>query len=113
MTGDNQLSATHPDSLRTRLTERFGVEYPFVGAGMGFVSTPPLCAAVSNAGGIGFLGVGPERPEGLVRMIRATRELTERPFGVDFVNDTCAFGPMTTDEHIEACAAERVRVVAF
>ena len=42
--------------IRTRLTERYGLELPFVSAGMGFVAVPPLAAAVSNAGGLGQLG---------------------------------------------------------
>ena len=43
-------------SLSTRLTREYGVRYPFVSAGMGFVSYPPLVTAVCNAGGIGVLG---------------------------------------------------------
>ena len=41
-------------SLDTRLTRDYGVQYPFVSAGMGFVAYPPLVTAVSNAGGIGM-----------------------------------------------------------
>jgi NAD(P)H-dependent flavin oxidoreductase YrpB (nitropropane dioxygenase family) len=36
--------------------------HPVVGAGMGFVALPELVAAVSNAGGLGVLGVAPEPP---------------------------------------------------
>ena len=43
--------------LRTRLTEAYGLEVPFIGAGMGFLATPPLVAAVCNAGGMGTLAV--------------------------------------------------------
>jgi len=39
--------------IRTKLTERYGIELPFVSAGMGFIALPPLAAAVSNAGGLG------------------------------------------------------------
>jgi len=39
--------------IRTKLTERYGIELPFVSAGMGFIAVPPLAAAVSNAGGFG------------------------------------------------------------
>src|SRR5260370_170271 len=42
--------------LRTRLTEVYGLEVPFIGDGMGFMATPPLVAAVSNSGGIGTIG---------------------------------------------------------
>jgi Amidohydrolase family len=44
------------DPLSTRLTREYGVRFPFVSAGMGFVSYPPLVTAVSNAGDIGVLG---------------------------------------------------------
>src|SRR5947209_7414963 len=56
--------------LQTRLTQEYGVTYPFVGAGMGFVSLPPLVAAVSNAGGIGVLGAGIEPPPSLQLLIQ-------------------------------------------
>jgi NAD(P)H-dependent flavin oxidoreductase YrpB (nitropropane dioxygenase family) len=40
----------------TRLAREYGVEFPFVSAGMGFIALPELVAAVSNAGGLGLLG---------------------------------------------------------
>jgi enoyl-[acyl-carrier protein] reductase II len=99
--------------LQTRLTREYGVRYPFVSAGMGFVSYPPLVTAVCNAGGIGVLGNAVEPPpstEALVRMIAAG---TSGLFGVDLLHDTTAFGPATTDAHIDVCVAERVRLVVF
>ena len=38
--------------------DRLGVELPIVQAPMAGVSTPELAAAVSNAGGLGSIGVG-------------------------------------------------------
>jgi nitronate monooxygenase len=46
-------------------------------------STPRLAAAVSNAGGLGFLAGGYLAPEQLAEDIRRTRALTEEPFGVN------------------------------
>ena len=100
-------------SLRTRLTDEFGVRYPFVCAGMAFVGTPPLAAAVANAGGIGMLGAAPEQPPGVLNLIRATQALTDRPFGVNFIVDQTAFGPMTTDAHIAVCVEAGVKLVTF
>jgi nitronate monooxygenase len=80
--------ATQPpptESLRTRLTEAYGIAYPIVQAGMAFYATPALAAAVTNAGGLGVLGPVPEAPEGTRRQIQETRRLTSGPFGVDFV----------------------------
>src|SRR4051794_11782944 len=72
-------------ALPTRLTDRYGIAYPIVQAGMAFYATPALAAAVTNAGGLGVLGPVPEAPEGTRRQIQETRRLTKGPFGVDFV----------------------------
>ena len=44
--------------LRTRLTERFGLDHPVILAPMGFVAGGRLAAAVSAAGGLGLVGGG-------------------------------------------------------
>ena len=44
--------------LRTRLTERFGLDHPVILAPMGSVAGGRLAAAVSEAGGLGLLGGG-------------------------------------------------------
>ncbi len=44
--------------LRTRLTERLGIEHPIISAPMGFIAGGRLAAAMSNAGGLGLLGGG-------------------------------------------------------
>ncbi|GAC1329147.1 MAG: nitronate monooxygenase [Candidatus Dormibacteria bacterium] len=46
-------------------------------------TTPGLAAAVSNAGGLGLLGAGYPPPDGTAADIRATRALTDAPFGVN------------------------------
>jgi nitronate monooxygenase len=57
---------------------------PIVGAPMaGGPSTPALAAAVSAAGGLGFLGAGYKTVAALSEDIAATRALTDRPFGVN------------------------------
>ncbi len=70
-------------TLHTRICDLFGIEVPIVLAGMGGASTPELAAAVSNAGGLGVLGAAACSPETLRAWIQRTRELTDRPFGVD------------------------------
>lgn len=100
-------------SLNTRLTRDYGVRFPFVGAGMGFVAVPSLVAAVSNAGGIGVLGNGIEPPPSTQALIQLVKSLTTKPFGVDFIFDDSAFGPLVTDAHIDVCIAEAVHVVVF
>jgi len=99
--------------ISTRLTRRLGLENPIVQAGMGFVALPELVAAVSNAGGLGILGVSPEPPPAIGNMADATRRLTSRPFGVDLVHARTTLGDSCTDEHIAACVAARVPLVVF
>ncbi|XVF68066.1 hypothetical protein PTKIN_Ptkin10aG0173400 [Pterospermum kingtungense] len=60
-----------------------GFEYGIVLAPMGYVAGPELVAAVANAGGLGLLrGPDWESPEYLKELIRKTRKLTDKPFGV-------------------------------
>ena len=65
------------------LLRRLGIELPIVQAPMAGVSTPEMAAAVSNAGGLGSIGIGAADPETARRMIRAVRLLTGRPFNVN------------------------------
>ena len=100
-------------SLHTRLTRDYGVRLPFVGAGMGFIATPRLVAAVSNAGGIGVLGNAIEPPPSTQALIQQIKLATSKLFGIDFIVDDSAFGPLTTDAHINVCIAEQVKLVVF
>ncbi|WP_367307144.1 NAD(P)H-dependent flavin oxidoreductase [Alicyclobacillus acidocaldarius] len=64
--------------------EALGVRHPIFAAPMaGGPSTPELVAAVSDAGGLGFLGVGYLSPEDTRATIRRVRALTDAPFGVN------------------------------
>ena len=74
---------------------------------MAFYSLPPLVAAVSEAGGMGTLGVGFMPPPVLDAAIGDVRGRTDRPFAVDFITE------FTTPEHITVCAEQRVPVVVF
>jgi len=110
---DREGAARPHVSLNTRLTREYGVRYPFVSAGMGFVSYPPLVTAVCNAGGIGVLGNGVEPPPSTQALIRQIAQGTSGLFGVDLLHDTTAFGPATTDAHVDVCVSEGVRLVVF
>src|SRR4051812_2645059 len=65
------------------LLGKIGIETPIIQAPMAGVSTPEMAAAVSNAGGLGSLGVGPVDAETTRQMIAAVRALTDRPFQVN------------------------------
>lgn len=71
--------------FNTAICELFGIEYPIIQGGMAWVSTSSLVAAVSNAGGLGILGGGGMTPEILAEQIKATREQTSKPFGVNIL----------------------------
>jgi nitronate monooxygenase len=69
--------------MRTALTDLLGIELPILLSPMaGGPVTPALAAAVSNAGGLGALGLGYTAPDAIRRQIAETRALTKRPFGV-------------------------------
>ena len=70
--------------MRTRLTDLLDIEHPVMLAGMGGVSYSELVAAVSNAGGFGCLGAS-AMGNRMVDEIRATKALTDKPFGVDLL----------------------------
>jgi nitronate monooxygenase len=60
------------------------LEVPIVQAPMaGGPSTPDLAAAVSGAGGLGFVAAGYLTPEALAEQLARTRTLTDRPFAVN------------------------------
>ncbi|POX47068.1 2-nitropropane dioxygenase [Streptomyces sp. Ru71] len=68
--------------MSSALTDLF--PHPIVQAPMaGGVSVPQLAAAVSEAGGLGFLAAGYKTADGMYQEIKQLRSLTGRPFGVN------------------------------
>jgi nitronate monooxygenase len=88
----------------TAFTALLGIEHPVVQAPMAGLSTPALAAAVSEAGGLGSLGAAALGPEELVEQARAVRELTDRPFNLNF------FCHRTPSLDAAAAARERARL---
>jgi nitronate monooxygenase len=79
-------------TLRTKLCDMLGIEYPILCAGMGpslvgeKTGTPvELVVAVSEAGGMGVLGGSGFTIDELREQIREIRKLTRKPFGVDLI----------------------------
>ncbi len=75
---------THP-SLRTPACELFGVEYPIVQTGMGWVSGAQLTAATSAAGGLGILASATMTLDELRAAIAKVKSRTDKPFGVNLL----------------------------
>lgn len=74
-----------------RVTELLGVDIPIVQAPMGWIARSPLASAVSEAGAMGIIETSSGELDVIRDEIRAMRELTDRPFGVNiaqaFVRD--------------------------
>lgn len=66
-----------------RLVAQLGIQQPIIQAPMAGVSTPKLVAEVSEAGGLGSLGLGAASLEQAAQQIQATRALTAKPFNVN------------------------------
>jgi enoyl-[acyl-carrier protein] reductase II len=72
-------------SLRTPICDMLGIEHPVLLAGMGGVSYAEVCAAVSEAGGFGTLGMASATPDQIREQMRKVKSLTDKPFGVDLL----------------------------
>ncbi|WP_194816538.1 nitronate monooxygenase family protein [Nocardia sp. XZ_19_385] len=97
--------------LRTRFTETFGVEHPIVQGGMMWVGRAELVAAVANAGGLGFItALTQPTPEDLRKEIARTRELTDKPFGVN-VTILPSINPPPYAEYVQAIIDSGIKIV--
>jgi nitronate monooxygenase len=96
--------------MKTRLTEMLGIQYPIVCGGMMRLAYPPLCAAISNAGGLGNLTAAMYKDkEEFKAAIREVRELTDKPFIVNVtLLPALALGPEQYRNYFDACAEEKV-----
>jgi nitronate monooxygenase len=71
-------------SVETALTRALKITHPIFQAPMaGGGDTPELVAAVSNAGGLGFIGAAYLTRQQIMASAPAVRERTARPFGVN------------------------------
>jgi enoyl-[acyl-carrier protein] reductase II len=92
--------------MRTVLCDLLGIEYPILQGGMAWVADASLASAVSNAGGLGIVAAMNAPGEWLRNEIRATRERTDKPFGVNIM----LMSPYA-DEVAQVVLEERVPVV--
>src|SRR5689334_6733810 len=66
------------------LLQRLGIRYPIFQAPTASIAGPELCAAVSEAGGMGAMGITWTEPEEAARNVRMVRSRTDQPFQVNF-----------------------------
>jgi len=92
------------------ILNKLGVRFPIIQAPMAGVSTPELAAAVSNAGGLGSIGVGATDASGARAMIDALKQLTDRPFNVNlFVHKDPVRNPEREERWLGGLASEFAR----
>lgn len=96
--------------IKTAITEMFGIKYPIICGAMMWICKPNLCAAISNAGGMGNLTAANfETEEEFRKAVQDTRKMTDKPF---MVNVTALPSLRITGEHhkmyFRVCAEEQV-----
>ncbi|HPF43200.1 MAG TPA: nitronate monooxygenase [Syntrophomonadaceae bacterium] len=99
--------------MKTRITELFGIEYPIICGGMLWLAVPELCAAISNAGGLGNItACNYDSGEDLRAAIQQTRQLTSKPIGVNItLMPSMRFTEEIYDDFFKVCAEEKIEVI--
>ncbi len=98
------------DALATALTRRLGCRLPVIQTAMGWIATPALVAASSNAGAFGFLAGAVMKPAELADAVARLKDMTPHNFGVNFHS----FQPGAAEiVEIILANADRVRAVSF
>lgn len=65
------------------ICDLLNITYPIIQGGMAWVATHSIAAAVSNAGGLGIIAAGHAPADWVRKEIRACKEKTDKPFGVN------------------------------
>jgi len=94
--------------LHTRACDLFGIKYPIVQTGMGWVSGARLTAATSAAGGLGILASATMTLPELTQAIADVKQRTDRPFGVNLRSDQD-----DVQERVKLIIEQGVKVASF
>lgn len=99
--------------MKTRVTELFGIEHPIMCGGMMWLAKPELCAAISNAGGLGNLTAGNyESGSDLGKAIDKTRQLTNKPFCVNVTfMPSVRITKALHEEYFQVCCEQKVAAI--
>jgi NAD(P)H-dependent flavin oxidoreductase YrpB (nitropropane dioxygenase family) len=101
-------SAKARSALHTRICAMFGIEYPIIQTGMGWVSGASLTSATSQAGGLGILAAATMTFRELEEAIAKVKARTGKPFGVNMRADQS-----DVMRRVELLIREKVKVVSF
>lgn len=96
------------DRLWQRGRDFLGTDLAIMGGAMTWVSDRHLVSAISNGGGFGVIASGSMPPDVLRAEIRATRDLTSRPFGVNLIT----LHPQL-DQLVQVCLEEGVGIIVL
>jgi len=89
------------ETIRTPITEMFGIKHPIILAGMNKAAGPKLAAAVTNAGGLGVVGGVNYTPKMLRRVVTNIKKhlnSPDMPFGVDLLLPKVGKGARKTNK---------------
>lgn len=99
--------------MKTRMTTLFGIKHPIMCGGMMWLAKPELCAAISNAGGLGNLTSGNyESGDDFGKAIDKTRQLTDKPFCVNItLLPSVRITKEMHQEYFRVCCEEKVTAI--
>ena len=92
--------------MQSELIEKLGIKYPIIQGAMSWVANPSLVSAVSNAGGLGILACGYASGEIVRELIRETKSLTDKPFGINVLLTS-----PNVDDVVKVVCEEHIKVV--
>jgi NAD(P)H-dependent flavin oxidoreductase YrpB (nitropropane dioxygenase family) len=99
--------------METAITKLFGIKYPIICGGMLWLAKPELCAAISNAGGLGNItACNYDSGEDFRQAIHQARQLTDNPIGINItLLPSMRFSEEIFDEFFKICAEEKVTAI--
>jgi len=99
--------------MKTKITEMLGIKHPIICGGMLWLCKPELCAAISNAGGLGNITAGNyDTGEELRAALKQTKALTDKPFGVNVtLLPSFRITQETYDDYFRVCCEEKVAAI--
>lgn len=103
------------ETIKTPLTELFGIKYPILLAGMNVAAGPELAAAVTNSGGLGVIGgVGytPSMLKKQIGFLKSNLKDPSAPFGVDLLLPQVGGGARATNyDYTEGKLPELIDII--
>ncbi len=94
--------------MQTRLTDMLGCDVPIIQTAMGWVATHELVTASVSAGAMGFLAAAVMSADECEQSIKAIKEKTDKPFGVNIH----AFQP-DIDRIIDICIDYQLAALSY